>query len=61
MIETYKVGAFSGRLERMPATRVYRVLENGDAWRITYSGLSLRDARRAFDRGARIALASVTR
>lgn len=51
--ESYAVGAFSGRLERHAATSVYRVTEDGDAWRIAYSGTSLQRARRVFDLGKR--------
>lgn len=51
--ETYSIGAFSGCLERLAGTAVYRVTENADPWRIAYSGQSLKRARQVFDRSMR--------
>lgn len=52
-VETYKIGEFSGRLERYPATSTYAVTV--DDGRLAYSGRSLKIARNVYDRGRKLA------
>lgn len=52
-VETYRIGEFSGRLERYPATSTYAVTV--DDSRLAYRGRSLTIARRVYDRGHKLA------